>query len=101
MALAGLGRRAEALDEMRTMRQNFLYRDLWIRENIQRGISEIYALLGDVDGTVAELEQLLSQRYTGVTIHALRLDPRYDRVRDHPRFQALLRRYANHPNLGS
>jgi hypothetical protein len=48
---------------------------------------------------VAVLEELLSQKYAGVTVHVLRLYPDWDRVRDHPRFQALLRKYANHPNL--
>ena len=63
------------------------------------GIAEIYAGLGDAEATVAVLEEMLSQRYTGVTIHLLRLHPNFDRVRDHPRFQALLEKYADHPNL--
>jgi TolB-like protein/Flp pilus assembly protein TadD len=101
MALAGLGRRAEALDEVERIRQNFLYKDHWVRETMLRGIARIHALLGDGEATVAELEQILSQRYTGLTIHVLRSDPGYDRVRDHPRFRALLSKYANHPNLRS
>ena len=69
MALAGLGRRAEALDEVRKIRQNFLYKDLWVRETMLRGIAHIHAVLGDGDATAADLEQMLSQQYTGLTIH--------------------------------
>lgn len=102
MALAGLGRRAEALDEVRKIRENFLYKDVWVRgSHMQIGIARIHAELGDADATVADLEQMLSQRYTGLTIHVLRLDPGWDQVREHPRFQALLTKYANHPNLRS
>src|SRR4051812_7172969 len=100
-ALAGLGRRAEAVDEIGKIRQNFLYKDQWVREGMQLGIAEIYAALADAEATVAAVEEMLSQRYTGVTIHLLQLHPNFDRVRDHPRFQALLQKYANHPNLRS
>jgi serine/threonine protein kinase len=101
LALAGLGRRAEALDEVRKVRENFLFKDVWVRETMLWGISQVHATLGDANATVGTLEEILSQRYAGLTIHVLRLDPAYDRVREHPRFQALLRKYANHPNLRS
>ena len=99
LALAGLGRRADALDEVRRIRENFLFKDVWVREGMLLGIANIHATLGDADATVAALEELLSQKYTGVTVHMLRLYPDWDRVRQHPRFQALLTKYANHPNL--
>ena len=101
MALAGLGRRAEALDEVRKIRENYLFKDVWVRERMVIGIARIHALLGDVDGTVDNLEQILKERYAGLTIHQLRLQPDWDRVRAHPRFQALLNRYASHPNVRS
>jgi len=101
LALAGLGRRQEALDEVRKVRENFLYKDVWVREQMVAGIAYIYAKLGDVDGTVDNLEQILKERYAGLTIHQLRLQPDWDRVRAHPRFQALLTKYANHPNVRS
>jgi tetratricopeptide (TPR) repeat protein len=101
VALAGLGRRAEAEDEVRKVRENYLYQHAWIRERMMVGIALIYAMLGDANATVDNLEQILKQPYTGLTIHQLRLRPEWDRVRGHPRFQALLTRYANHPNLRS
>jgi serine/threonine protein kinase/Flp pilus assembly protein TadD len=100
-ALAGLGRRAEALDEVRKVRENFLFKDVWVREIMLAGIAQIHAKLGDANATVGALDEILSQRYAGLTIHVLRLDPAYDRIREHPRFRALLKKYANHPNLRS
>lgn len=100
-ALAGLGRRAEALEEVRKIRENFLFKDAWVREGMLIGEAAMHAKLGDADATVAILEELLSQKYTNVTVHLLRLYPDWDRVRDHPRFRALLAKYANHPNVRS
>ena len=101
LVLAGLGRRTEARDEVRAARAAFLFRDVWVRETILRGVALIYAKLGDAAATVEALEEILSQRYTACTVHVLRLDPGYDRVRGDPRFQALLRKYASHPNVRS
>lgn len=101
MSLAGLGRRAEALEEVRTIRGNYLNRDVWVRERLVIGIAHIHAELGDAKATVDDLEELLSRRETALTIHVLRLDPGYDRIRRDPLFQALLTKYANHPNLRS
>ena len=48
---------------------------------------------GDVDAALDEIERLLA-RPSWLSVHTLRLDPRWDPIRDHPRFQALLARYA-------
>jgi hypothetical protein len=101
LALVGLGRRAEALAEEPKIRANFLFKDVWVRENMLLGIAMIHEHLADADGTVAVLEEVLSQKYTSLTVHQLRLYPDWDRVRDHPKFRALLTKYATHPNVRS
>jgi serine/threonine-protein kinase len=54
----------------------------------------ILAQAGIVDDALRYLEPLLAgPSYTSV--HQLQLDPRYDPIRDDPRFQALLEKYAS------
>jgi serine/threonine-protein kinase len=93
-ALAGLGRRDEALAEIRAMRENFIYRkDAFLRPYIGIGMAQILADLGDADSAVDELERVMSQPRNGFTVHRLRLEPVWDRIRNHPRFQSLLAKY--------
>ena len=49
--------------------------------------------VGDADAATDEIERLLS-RPSLVSVHTLRLDPRWDPIRNDPRFQALLVKYA-------
>ncbi len=49
---------------------------------------------GEVDAALDEIEQLLAGPGY-VSVHTLRLDPRWDPIREHPRFQALLAKYEN------
>jgi len=101
IALAGLGRRDEALAEIPNIRANFLFKDIWQREGMLTGIALIQVKARDAGAAVATLEEVLSQKYAGVTVHTLRLHPDWDPIRDDPRFQALLKKYANHPNVRS
>ena len=95
-ALAGLGRREEALAEIRAMRESFIYRkDAFLRQYIGVGMARVFADLGDANSAVDELERVMSQPRNGFTVHRLRLEPAWDRVRDHPRFRALLTKYAS------
>jgi TolB-like protein/Tfp pilus assembly protein PilF len=52
----------------------------------------VLAPLGDVEATVAELDAYLGARSL-FTVEGLLPDPRFDPVRDDPRFQALVQRY--------
>jgi eukaryotic-like serine/threonine-protein kinase len=97
LALAGLGRRVEALEEARWLEQSEIYRKdayegpMWAEQR-----ARILAQLGDADAALDEIERLLS-RPSWLSVHMLRLDPLLDPIRGHPRFQALLTGSAQLP----
>ncbi len=53
----------------------------------------IYTMVGEYDAALDEIEYLLSIPSV-MSVPLLRLDPRGDPLRDHPRFRALLEKYA-------
>jgi tetratricopeptide (TPR) repeat protein len=57
------------------------------------GLALIYARVGDLDSAIDQLEYLLSIPSI-VTVGQLRNHPKWDPLRDHPRFQALLEEYG-------
>ncbi len=57
-------------------------------------VAEIYMLIGDYDAAVDLLEQL-SGVSSVVSVPVLRIDPLWDPLRDHSRFQALLAKFEN------
>jgi serine/threonine-protein kinase len=95
LAVAGLGRRQEALSEARWLQQSVVYRQ---DANSGRLVAEerarILAQAGEVDAALDEIEQLLAGPGY-LSVHTLRLDPRWDPIRDDPRFQALLAKYEH------
>ncbi len=94
LALAGLGRRAEALVEVGKLRNSFIYRkDLFLRPYVVIGAAQILARAGHVDAALDDLEGLLADRAPAISIHELRLMPIWDPMREHPRFLALLAKY--------
>jgi TolB-like protein/Flp pilus assembly protein TadD len=95
LALAGLGRRGEALREAQWLRSSVVYRDDHqtgpiLREN--RAL--ILAQAGEAEAALEEIESLLAGP-SYLSAHLLRLDPRWDPIRGHARFQALLVTYAD------
>lgn len=90
IAYAGLGRRREAIQEGQTAVELMpvgkeAYRGYYRAWDLAR----IYAMLGERDSAVAILEHLLS--IPGhLTVPWLRIDPTWDPLRSHPRFQKLL-----------
>jgi TolB-like protein/Flp pilus assembly protein TadD len=94
LAYAGLGRKQDALREARNLQQSAEYREdhidgLWVREERAR----ILAQAGETSAALDEIERLLAGPGY-LTVHTLRLDPRWDPIRGHPRFKALLAKYA-------
>ena len=95
LALAGLGRRQEALREARWLQQWVVYRGdafsgpFWAEDR-----ARILAQVGEADAALDEIERLLAGP-SWLSVHMLRLDPIWDPLRDNPRFQALLAKYEN------
>jgi serine/threonine-protein kinase len=56
--------------------------------------ARILAQAGSADEVLDEIERLLSSP-SWLTVHTLRLDPRWDPIREHPRFKALLTKYGS------
>ena len=95
LALAGLGRRAEALREARWLGQTAESReDAFYGPAILEQSAGILAQAGDADAALDEIERLLAGP-SWLSVHTLRLDPRWDPIRQDPRFKALLVKYAN------
>ncbi len=93
--MAGLGRRQEALREARWLQQSVVYRvDALDGRYVAEERARILAQAGEVDAALDEIEQDLAGPGR-LSVHALRLDPRWDPIREHPRFQALLAKYEN------
>ena len=94
LALAALGRRAEALREVGWL-ERF---DDYPGNRGERGTgwsrAAILAQLGETGRALDEIEQLLA-RPGWFSVHELRLSPDFDPIRNDPRYLALLRKYAN------
>lgn len=92
--LAGLGQVGEALLEADWLKRSGVYQDRFRRPHITEPRAMIFAQAGLVEEALAELEPILaSSSWTSASM--VRLDPRYDPIRDHPRFRALLEEYAD------
>jgi len=52
-------------------------------------MAEVYARTGQVEPAIDVLEKLMSVP-SGINANLLRVDPCYDPLRNHPRFQALI-----------
>jgi tetratricopeptide (TPR) repeat protein len=90
-ALAGLGRRAEAVTAVeRAGRLLPPSLDAFASLDMYPVQAQILARAGDIDGAVALLERVLAGPGR-ISAHDLRLHPDYDPLRAHPRFQALVR----------
>jgi len=63
-----------------------------VKVAVAYAIVGIFALSGDVEATVRELDAHLAAG-SAWSIEGLLPDPRFDRVRDDPRFQALVERH--------
>jgi eukaryotic-like serine/threonine-protein kinase len=94
LVYAGLGNRDEARREADWLKQSVIYREdanWW--GYLGRYRAWILSHTGEIEAALDEIEQLLA-RPSPVSIDTLRLDPRWDPIREHPRFQELLEKYA-------
>jgi serine/threonine-protein kinase len=96
-ALAGLGRRDEARREARWLQETIIYRtDAIDGSDLAVDRAQILAAAGENDAALDEIERLLSAP-SQLSGPLLRLDPRWDAIRDVPRFQALLAKSGGAP----
>jgi TolB-like protein/Flp pilus assembly protein TadD len=96
LALAGLGREADARKEVEWLRSSTAYHDLFSGgPRIRETLAMTFAQLGRAQDASAELDTLLAGPSWMTSARLVQLDPRYDRVRQDARFQALLTKYAN------
>jgi tetratricopeptide (TPR) repeat protein len=93
IAYAGLGRSEEAIRQGKLAVELMpVARDAFDGPYRLEDLARIYTMVGDYDAAIEQLEHLLSIPST-VSVPLLRIDPTWDALRDHPRFQALLVRY--------
>lgn len=91
---AASGNRAEAEKSLRLAREMGDNSYEWA---INEGYDLI--LLGRLDEALERLERAATQQDNRTPAAVFRLDPRFDPVRQHPRFQALLARAESDPQL--
>ncbi len=92
-ALAGLGHRDAAIEAATTATRLMpLSRDAWRGAYRALDLAEVLGVVGERESAIDELEGLLSIP-SPISVGALHLDPIWDPLRDHPRFQALLKEY--------
>ncbi len=93
-AYAGLGRKEEAIREgKRGVELLPVSKDALGGLYHVWDLAEIYTMVGEYKAALDEIEYLLSIP-TEMSVPWLRLDPIWDPLRDHPRFEALLEKYA-------
>ncbi len=95
IAYAGLGRKADAIREgelgveLLPMSKEAILGPVRVED-----LARIYTIVGEYDAAIDQLESLLAVPSI-TSVPMLRIDPTWDPLRDHPRFQALLGKYEN------
>jgi TolB-like protein/Flp pilus assembly protein TadD len=97
LILAALDRKQEAIAEgKRAVELQPESRDAFDGPRNTAALASIYALTGESDEALRLIDHLLAVP-SGLTVPMLKLDPIWDPLRNDPRFQALIDRYAAKP----
>jgi tetratricopeptide (TPR) repeat protein len=92
---AGLGRREEAIRagqravELRPITQDAVEGPMYLRY-----LALIYTRVGEREAAIDELDRLLSIPFFQLSVPLLELEPWWDPLRAHPRYQALVRKHG-------
>jgi tetratricopeptide (TPR) repeat protein len=93
--LAGLGQKEDTINEGKKAVELLPEsEDAFAGPYATAALAEIYAWVGEPDQAFRLLDHLLPVP-NGLTVPTLKLDPVWDPLRNDPRFQALLDKYAN------
>ena len=92
IAYAGMGRKADAISEgKRALALLPVSKEAYAGAFRVEEMARIYAMVGEREAAVDQLEYLMSIPFD-LAAPGLRLDPAWDSLRDHPRFQKLVGR---------
>jgi serine/threonine-protein kinase len=94
IAYAGLGRNQDAIREAELGVELAIGRDAWKGAQRVEDLARVYTMVGEHDAAIDQLEHLLTVP-SNITVPMLRMDPIWDPLRSHPRFQELLAKYEN------
>jgi tetratricopeptide (TPR) repeat protein len=95
IAFAGLGRKEDAIREGELAVELLsMSKEAWRGAHRVEGLARIYAMVGEYAAAIDRLESLLGVP-SPTSVPMLRIDPAWNPLRDHPRFQALLAKYEN------
>jgi TolB-like protein/class 3 adenylate cyclase/Tfp pilus assembly protein PilF len=93
--LAWLGEKDAALAEaQRATELRPESKDAFEGPPLTEQVAEVHALIGDTGRAIEILDGLMN-RPSQLTVHTLKLNPAWDPLRNDPRFQALLAKYAS------
>jgi tetratricopeptide (TPR) repeat protein len=95
IAYAGLGRKDDAIREGELAVELLpMSKEAWRGAARVEDLARIYTMLGEYDAAIDRLEILLAVP-SPMSVPMLRIDPTWNPLRGHPRFQALLEKYGN------
>ncbi|MFB3111982.1 MAG: hypothetical protein ACE10G_08115, partial [Gemmatimonadales bacterium] len=95
IAYAGLGRKADAIREGELAVELLpMSKEAWRGAHRVEDLARIYAMVGEYDAAIDQLEILLAVP-SPTAVPMLRIDPTWEPLRGHPRFQRLLEQYEN------
>jgi len=90
IAYAGLGRKDDAIREGELAVELLpMSKESWRGAVRAEDLARIYTMVGEYDAAIDQLETLLAVP-SPMSVPTLRIDPTWNPLRDHPRFQALL-----------